>query len=285
MGLLTIYRYWNSQREGLVIQLKDGKQSGWGEIAPLPGRSVESLDDALSQLLSLEHGFTGPFFNSVAFGLMSASLSHALSWPASLFFMGSIPQILEQLENAPKGFSSAKLKIGDLSLQDAIFITQKLKERFFLRLDVNQKWPEQQLLEFCSHFDPNDFDYIEDPAADISPFRVAYDEIPCPSSEKLEIWKPTVKGIPSYSSNIILGSSFESGLGLASIARLAHHLSLPSHPLGIGTYHLLKEDLLETPLSFSSGHVHIKSTAPKMSLLTKIGSYPFSTTTLSCPFS
>lgn len=284
MGLLTIYRYCNAQREGLIIQIKDETHIGWGEIAPLPGRSVESLDEALLQLLSLEHGFKGPFFNSVAFGLKSASFSNSpLSCPASLFFMGSIDQILKQLKNAPSGFSSAKLKIGDLSLQDAIFITKKLKERFLLRLDVNQKWPEQKLLDFCSHFDPHDFEYIEDPAADILPFRAASDEMPL--SKEIEIWKPTVKGLPKYAHNIILGSSFESGLGLACIARLAHHLNLPQHPLGIGTYHLLEQDLLETPLFFSNGCVHIKDTTPKLSLLKEIASYPFSTTILSRSFS
>ena len=274
---LTIYRFtiplkiWSPRREGLLIQIKNGDQIGWGEVSPLPGRSGESLDEALLQLLSLEKGFSGRLFNSVAFGLKSASLSlpDSFSWPASLLFMGTVEQILDQVEKSPRGFSSAKLKIGHLSVPDAIFVTKKLKDVFHLRLDINQRWSWEEALKFCSHFDPGDFDYIEDPVGDISPFRVAYDEQDS-SPTQIEVWKPSVKGVPSFSENIVLGSSFESGLGHGLIALLAHHLSFTKTPTGLGSYHFLEEDLLETPLSFSHGCAHIPSLSPKLHLLEKI---------------
>ncbi len=281
--LLTIYRYsipihlWNPAQKGLVVRIKNEEKTGWGEVLPLPGRSIESLDEALSQLLDLEKGFSGPLFNSVAFGLKSASLNMptSFSWPAALFFMGSVSQILYQFETYPiAGFSHAKLKLKDLSLKDALFVTKKLKKHFLLRLDMNLQWSKNELKEFCSHFHLDDFDYIEDPGCDLSPFPVAYDELP-PYSNQLEIWKPSVKGIPPSSHNIILGSSFESGIGLASIANLARHLSFPKVPLGIGTYHLLQEDLLETPLVFSQGTVTISSISPKMALLDKITEFRY----------
>lgn len=47
-------------REGLVLNLTDEhNHSGWGEIAPLPGFSHESLDDALGQIKNLRHALNG----------------------------------------------------------------------------------------------------------------------------------------------------------------------------------------------------------------------------------
>lgn len=37
-----------SKREGLLLQFKNGNLTSWGEIAPLPGFSDESLDDCIS---------------------------------------------------------------------------------------------------------------------------------------------------------------------------------------------------------------------------------------------
>ena len=33
-------------RDGLLLQLRDGEREGWGEISPLPGFSLETLDEA-----------------------------------------------------------------------------------------------------------------------------------------------------------------------------------------------------------------------------------------------
>ncbi|MFS8563346.1 MAG: hypothetical protein LVR00_03055 [Rhabdochlamydiaceae bacterium] len=86
--LLTIYRYsipihlWNPAQKGILVHVRNGEETGWGEVLPLPGRSVETLDEALNQLLNLEKGFLGPLFNSVSFALRSALL------PLPLLFLG-----------------------------------------------------------------------------------------------------------------------------------------------------------------------------------------------------
>ena len=33
-------------RDGLFIRLQEGEREGWGEISPLPGFSVETLEEA-----------------------------------------------------------------------------------------------------------------------------------------------------------------------------------------------------------------------------------------------
>ena len=39
-------------RDGLFIRLQEGEREGWGEISPLPGFSVETLEEAQTALLA-----------------------------------------------------------------------------------------------------------------------------------------------------------------------------------------------------------------------------------------
>jgi O-succinylbenzoate synthase len=55
---------------------------------------------------------------------------------------------------------------------------------------------------------------------------------------------------------LALSSSFESDLGLAHIASIAHRLTLTT-PLGLGTYHYLNNFVCENPLKFSHNQMYI----------------------------
>jgi hypothetical protein len=70
----------------------------------------------------------------------------------------------------------------------------------------------------------------------------------------MTVWKPSVKGIPRYMENLILSSSWETGVGISNIVRLADSLNLPKIPLGIGTY-LHKPD--KTSLTMKNGEIII----------------------------
>jgi len=56
--------------------------------------------------------------------------------------------------------------------------------------------------------------------------------------------------------SLVLSSSFESDLGLAHVASIAHRLSL-SAPIGIGTYHHLNDYICAIPLKFSRSFAYI----------------------------
>lgn len=43
-------------RDGLFIHLRDDAQEGWGEISPLPGFSVESLEEATAAVCAQAQG-------------------------------------------------------------------------------------------------------------------------------------------------------------------------------------------------------------------------------------
>jgi o-succinylbenzoate synthase len=218
-------------RSGLLVKLVDEKSNyGWGEIAPLPGFSQESLEEALQQVLNTKHQILLKEWNlsscfktlsnlllypSVTFGLESAVLSllsplSSFKVPVSAFFKGTREEVLEQAKiRKAEGFISAKVKIGHLPFQEALDLVYDLKDHFHLRIDVNRAWDIEQSLRFFSHFDCNSFDYVEEPfknPKDLSlfPLPFAVDES-FPENLSLEdlgklyklkalIYKPTIQG-------------------------------------------------------------------------------------------
>jgi O-succinylbenzoate synthase len=249
-----LYRYKN-EREGLLLNYNDG----WGEIAPLPGFSKESFQDALDETIELLPNLpaANPKLPSVRFGVSSA-LKPFPSKPIHLPLCALTPR---------EGFTTLKLKLGSLSLERAIDLVKK-HLNFRLRLDFNRMWTLDQALEFASHFKKTDFEYLEEPVnsfkdlvrfSEITEFPIGVDEslltdpwqtVP---SLKAAIVKPTLLGeIPPIPKGIdlILSSSMESGIGLISIARLATN----NLAIGLDTYPFLKEDYLINPISCNFGY-------------------------------
>jgi O-succinylbenzoate synthase len=266
----------------ITIANSEGAQAS-GEIAPLPGWSQETLEEALEECFQkkqrveeLDWTFSNCFahiqalnlYPSVAFGLESAILSFLLppssyAPPISALLMGSLEDILKQAERRHReGFFSAKLKVSNLTFEEASFLIHKLKSLFSLRIDVNCAWKTKESLDFFAQFPKDAFDYIEEPFQnpyDLAKFThpLAIDEsfpkilslkdLESLPTLKALVYKPTMQGGLTYllpihewtlKQNIylVLSSSFESPLGLSHIASLGKYLALKS-PLGLGTYH------------------------------------------------
>lgn len=191
--------------------------------------------------------------------------------------MGSPAEIFEQAALRHKeGYTSAKLKVCNLSFEEASQIIHQLKDLFRLRIDVNRAWKTEESLRFFAQFPLDTFDYVEEPFQNPNdlaqfPHPLAIDEsFPQDLSlQQLEslptlkalIYKPTIQGglLGALSLNewankrgiaLVLSSSFESDLGLAHVASIAKRLALVA-PVGIGTYHYLKDHLCAEPLRFS----------------------------------
>lgn len=289
-------------RSGVLLHLSDEKgNNGWGEVAPLPGWSKETLEDCLQQfhvkqqdILSADWCERTCFdvlaqlelLPALSFGLESALLSllmplaaHAV--PVSALLMGSREEILEQASlRHREGYTSAKLKVGQLNFEDAARLIDQLKDLFRLRIDVNRAWTTSASLQFFSQFPLDAFDYVEEPfqnphqlaefphplAVDESfPHELSLGELESLPTLKALIYKPTIQGgmlgcLPLHrwaaarGISLVLSSSFESDLGLAHIASMAKRLSLSS-PVGIGTYHYLSEYL--SPVQFSQAQAFI----------------------------
>lgn len=290
-------------RQGFFLSLIDeAGLEGWGEVAPLPQRSSETWKDCAKQLnekrqkiLEIDWEFSSfldrikdlLLFPSVIFGLESALLSllaplsdHCIS--ASALLMGSPQEIREQaILRHREGWTSAKLKVSHLNFKEAKSLIMELKNKFYLRLDVNRAWKTGDSLKFFEQFPLNTFDYVEEPFQDpqdlaLFPHPLAVDES-FPKDLSLEdlsllptlkalIYKPTIQGglsgcldLHEWTTRkgiqLILSSSFETDLGLAHIASLAHRLSLRT-PIGIGTFYFLQSPICVPNLRFAHSSVY-----------------------------
>jgi O-succinylbenzoate synthase len=252
-------------REGLILNWNHG----WGEIAPLPGVSSETLDEALEELIPLlpKLDFAKPHLPSVRFGLSAARTPFS-------FAPLKIP--LCAFQTPRKNFSYLKLKLHNLSIKQAIKQAKIHCSRYRLRLDCNRAWRLDEALFFASHFSQNTFDYLEEPLGTIPEliefskrtcFPIAIDEWARekkiePSEHLLKslkneiptlkavVVKPTAIGtIPEFHLPISLSSSYESSLGLLQIGRKWKN----SLPCGLDTFQFFAEDLLVPPLQAKDG--------------------------------
>jgi O-succinylbenzoate synthase len=299
-------------RQGILIHIMDERGvNSWGEVAPLPKWSHESLDDSLQQLYQKQKELMNVDWTlcnylqeieklnllpSVSFGLESALLSilnpiseHSVLMSALL--MGLPDEIMKLAELRYKeGYTSAKLKVSNLSFKEAAQLIHQLKDKFRLRIDVNRAWKTADSLHFFEQFPLDSFDYVEEPFQDPNDLAIfthplAIDEsfpqdlslkqLESLPALKAIIYKPTIQGgllgcLPLYKwtkergIELVLSSSFESDMGLAYVASMAYRLSLLS-PVGIGTYHYLNRYVCSPVLCFSKSFVRIPAKiTPKM---------------------
>ena len=198
-------------REGLLVRLSgDDGSEAWGETAPLPGFSRESLDEAAKQLLQLARSMMGraatddwvdPYGEfaweiediapSVWFGFELAvwSLYGALSGrtlpelltpspravvPVNGLLSGSPAQVLEEarrMRNA--GYRSVKLKVGARSVAEDAALVRALDEELGNPISLRLDANRTWSYEEAAEFvsaTPR-FEYIEEPLAD--PVRLA----------------------------------------------------------------------------------------------------------------
>lgn len=275
-------------RHGLLVRIENEKgQSAEGDAAPLPGRSQETLQEALHQLKAickplrsvewtletyLEELLKLNLLPSVHFAIESALLSLIDPMPVrsidtAALLMGHCTENILKIAalKQAEGYTCAKLKIGNLSFEDAIRVTTELKNIFKLRIDINNAWPRPDCLRFFSLFPLDSFDFVEDPLPHFSdlkyfPHPLAIDmhlTHDCTLSKleslpnlKAIVYKPTVQGgltkarhmhhwAKQHGIKMIISSSFESDIGHLHLIHFAQRLGL-TEPIGIGSYHYLK---------------------------------------------
>lgn len=244
MGI-KLYRYRFPLREGLILQINNG----WGEIAPLPGFSQETLEEAERETIHSLHTGTPPTLPSVCWGLACALQkydSSPLSLPLCAF------------KTPFPGCTHLKLK-SPTSLPT-------YRGKYRLRLDCNRSWTLEQAFRFAEQHDPKDFDYLEEPLQTFEELKIFSEQTHFPIAidesfrEGVPYWelpslvaiviKPMLSGtIPILPYSTTLSSSFETSLGLLHIARKA----TPTLHHGLHTF---TEDLLLPPLQARDGCLH-----------------------------
>lgn len=155
-------------RDGLLIHLQQGEQEGWGEIAPLPEFSQETLAQAeqavLSWLQSWQSGELPPEspLPSVAFGTSCAlaELEHQLPQQADYrkapLCTGDPDELFEVLTALP-GEKVAKVKVGLYeAVRDGMIVNVLLEALpdLRLRLDANRSWTRAKADGFAKYVNP-----------------------------------------------------------------------------------------------------------------------------------
>ncbi len=300
----------HTTREGALLYLEDEEGLGaWGEAAPLPGFSRETLDTAIADLLCIVSAGDEPveydsLSPSAIFAHASARLQQKISYtdvisiPQNALLSGTSDAILNRTEEATaQGFDVFKLKVGTRNLNDEIALVSEVRDvigsKAQLRLDANRAWDLRQAREACTALSDFNVAYIEEPVQNTKDLIALFDatDMPYALDETVQeagwnpglatalqdvftnashfIWKPSFVSTASMSklvntfpdSPVVLSAAFESGVGLAAVARCAG-LFDNSLAAGLDTYSWLAEDVLEERLDMSSPTLDLNTLMP-----------------------
>jgi O-succinylbenzoate synthase len=192
-----------TERRGLLLRLTDdGGNEGWGEAAPLPGFSPESLGEATSAARALMATLVGRDVPDTDLDALLRSLPAADGAPSVRFARegavvelratgreGSVTRVLggtadpvalnalitvadADLDAAADrvrqaGYRAVKMKVGRADVEDDVRRVQKLSaalgEDVGLRLDANRKWTWEQAVAFAKTVEDVPIEYVEEP--------------------------------------------------------------------------------------------------------------------------
>ncbi|MEJ2763283.1 o-succinylbenzoate synthase [Photobacterium sp. MCCC 1A19761] len=190
-------------REGWVVELRDGDRVGYGEIAPLPEFSAESLTEAgeQAQALLAQWQADGSWelsgaFPSVAFGLSMALLELTGDLPAEGNYQvaplcsGDPDELVERLSQH-SGQPVAKMKVGMYeAVRDGMIANMFIEAipGIRLRLDANRQWTPLKARQFAKYVAPQHragIAFLEEPCrtpaeslafAEVTGIAIAWDE-------------------------------------------------------------------------------------------------------------
>jgi O-succinylbenzoate synthase len=297
--MITLYRYTLpfvrpvatcTERIGLLV--RDGDT--WGEAAPWPGLSRESLDEAEAELQAWRSNPAfAPQLSSVAFAVESVG---RVSDPA-LTSKIPINALLsdEPLDSAlcavrEGGFRTLKIKVGRQSVRaDAervVEIHHQLAPAIKLRLDANRAWSFTDALDFAKRIAGVSLEHIEEPLREPAELAAFHERTGLPLAldetlleQPLEnfracrglravVIKPMVVGglraaerLAAQATELgwlpVFSAVYESGVGIRTLARLAARCGAPSVAMGFDTYRCLADDVLQPRLTIRDGRLDL----------------------------
>ena len=258
-------------RDGFFMHLRQGEREGWGEIAPLPGFSLETLDEAQAALMAWTHAWREgedpalPDVPSVAFGISCAlaeldgSLPEAANYRAAPLCTGD-PDELFALLSAMPGEKVAKIKVGLYeAVRDGMVVNLLLEAipDLHLRLDANRAWTPLRAQQFAKYVNPayrSRIAFLEEPCKTRDDSRAFARETGIAIAWDESLIKPTLTGsldkvreqvAAAHAAGLtaVISSSIESSLGLTQLARIAAWLTPDTVP-GLDTLNLMQAQLI-----------------------------------------
>ncbi|KXF81397.1 o-succinylbenzoate synthase [Enterovibrio coralii] len=169
-------------RDGFIVELRDGDKLGRGEIAPLPEFSQENAGQAglqaqevLKCWLNGDEVDLDALYPSVAFGFSMAlaelqgSVPREGNYQAAPLCNGDPDDLVQKLADMP-GQKVAKIKVGMYeAIRDGMVVNMFLEviPDLMLRLDANRQWTPAKAAQFANYVHPAYRD------------RIAFLEEPC----------------------------------------------------------------------------------------------------------
>ena len=204
------------ERSGFLVRIdSDSVAWGWGDVAPLPGFSRESIEDAEAELTAWAGRLRGARFDlrgdglerwlgyesavaaspSVRFGLETALSSLARRMgdgaaaelacfegavPVNGLLAGSREQVLADAARLRDGGCRAvKLKVGGRPVEEDVELTRAVRhvigDAVSLRLDANRSWSLEQAVAFGRELGAAAVEYLEEPLRDPAQLRALFD--------------------------------------------------------------------------------------------------------------
>jgi O-succinylbenzoate synthase len=242
-------------RDGILVRIEGAEgTTGWGDVAPLPGFSAESIDTARSDLeaaapslvgqtasIVLDHVAAWDGASSVRCGLEMALLDaqargagstmpHALSTDprAAVAFNALVTEGTEGLARTTRrlrtaGYRAVKLKVGRGAVEDDIARVWAVHEQvgaMALRLDANRAWSLEAARRFVEAVADVPIDYIEEPLADPGALPRFASETSVPVALDETIQAGALPGDHPYAAAVLLKPTLVGGMQAAQ--RLAY---------------------------------------------------------------
>lgn len=264
------------------ILLHDPETDGWGEAAPLPGFSPESLEDVREAVRREE--WDCPDCPSLRFAVQCVQSAweppcgdvrcNGLWIPAA----ESVSDVVGRLRKWKDPV--LKVKPGARPDLKALQEVAVLRPDVRFRIDGNRQWTVPQTLKVAAGLPKEAIDYLEEPLQDPGeyeglwsrfPVPVALDEsLLQPGGEHLAArpevvalvvkptflggendWRPWVEAAESGGKTLVWSSCFESGVGLWHLARLA----AGGGAAGLDTGGWFREDLVSPAPRVRKGRI------------------------------
>ena len=204
------------ERTGILIRIdSDSGASGWGDVAPLPGFSRESIEEAEAELTAWGERLRGEGFDprgdavalwltndsapaaspSVRFGLETALASLVRRMedregaelggfegtvPVNGLLAGSREQVLADAGRfRDAGCLAVKLKVGGRPVVEDVELTRVVRDALgdgvALRLDANRSWTLEQAVAFGREIGDSGVEYLEEPLREPEHLREFFD--------------------------------------------------------------------------------------------------------------
>ncbi len=205
---------------------------------------------------------------------------------------GSTEKVLTEASSMREaGYRAVKLKVGRRKVYEDAELVRKVGEILgsgvALRLDANRAWGFDEALEFARGISGVRVEYVEEPLAaparldalsrewglpvalDESLVGMGVEDLGLHAYAGAVVLKPTLLGGVSRTLGLVeratrlgmaavVSSSYEGGVGMGALVALA--AAVGEVPVGLDTYRVLAEDVIESPLPLPAPTVDVRET-------------------------